>query len=270
MEDEKVVPSTTEKDGNVASSPAKDVKEEKSSDSDKPWNKDPRFQEDNEAYKIGKSITALMKANNLEDVDDLQELLESGKKVHGKQLDLDNLDEIVKKAQTLDKYEDFWKKDAEAKKRQTEDPQQTIARLEERNEELAKKFSQKESSEKESKEMKTAVSYYEREVISNLSDLEMTKPEKEFIAYTLGVGNECNEIQITDKREVKRVVKDALNKYTNLAKTIKEEGVKEYLAGKTSIPKVASPGTVAATKIEPIKGLKNLHKAFAERMGHKE
>ena len=95
----------------------------------------------------------------------------------------------------------------------------------------------------------------------------MNKSEKEFLAWSLGVGNECNEIQITNKKAIRKVLNDGVKKYDNLVKTIKDEAVKEYLAGKKGIPSVPSTdGTVATTNIEPPKGLKNLRKAFQDSM----
>lgn len=255
-EDVIVDPSTTE-----------GVKKAESPDADKPWNKDPRFKDDLDAVKIGKSIKSLMAANELTDIDDLKDLVESGKKVHGKKIDLDNLDEIVTKAETLTKYEKYWKQQEELNRQNAEAPEQTIERLKRERDEINNKYTAKELSEKEVREAKQSVVFYEGEVKNLLETAEISKSEKEFLAWSLGVGNECNEIPITDKKSIKRVLNDGIKKYENLVKTIKDEAIKDYRAGKVSIPSVASTdGTVATTKIEPPKGLKNLRKAFQESM----
>jgi hypothetical protein len=251
-----------------------DKKEDAKSDSstDKPWSQDPRFREDNEAYKLGKSIKALMDANELDDPDDLVELIESGKKVRGKKVDLDNLDEIAKKAATLDEYETYWKQQDELRKQNEETPEQTIARLKKERDDAVGKQRQKENSERESKEAKQAVQFYESEVknLISTSDEKLSDDEKAFISWSLGVGNECNEIQITDRKAIKRVIYDGVKKYNNLVKTIKESAIKDYLAGKEGIPKVpGTDGTVATSTPEPPKGLKGLRKAFMEGMGQK-
>ena len=251
--DVKVDPSTTT-----------DVKEAKSSDAEVPWHKDPRFKNDLKLLKTAKSV---MESNDLEDIDDLVELINSGKKVHGKQVDLDHLDEIAKKAETLDKYQKYWAQQEELKRRDGERPEETIARLQRQNEEISGKFAQKEASEAEVREAKKAVAFYETEVQSLIeNEVEnLSAPEKKFIAWSLGVGNDCNEITITDKKQIKKVIGNGVKKYNEIVKTIKEGAIKEYLAGKTSIPNVLSTdGTVATTKVEPIKGLKNLRKAFQD------
>ena len=103
-----VKPDEPKADVKPDSSPA----DAKPDSSPEPWHKDPRFKNDLGLLKAAKS---LMEKNGLESVDDLVELAESGKKVKGKQVDLDRLEEIQKKAEELDKYEAYWK-DQEEKK----------------------------------------------------------------------------------------------------------------------------------------------------------
>ena len=234
---------------------------------DLPWGKDPRFKDDLDAVKIGKSIKSLMAANELTDVEDLKDLLESGKKIQGKKIDLDNIEEIATKAATLDRYQKYWKQQEELNKQNAEAPEETIARLKAERDEVINRENQKEMSAREIKEAKQSVTFYEGEVTSLLESAEMSKSEKEFLAWSLGVGNECNEIQITDKKAIRKVLNDGVKKYDNLVKTIKEEAVKDYLAGKKGIPSVPSTdGAVATINIEPPKGLKNLRKAFQDSM----
>ena len=234
---------------------------------DLPWGKDPRFKDDLEAVKIGKSIKSLMAANELSDVEDLKDLIESGKKVHGKKVDLENLDEIMEDSKTLKRYQQYWKQQEDLNKQNAEAPEETIARLKAERDEVISRVSKKEMSEREAKEAKQSVQFYESEVSTLLESAPMSKSEKEFLAWSLGVGNECNEIQITDKKAIRKVLNDGVKKYDNLVKTIKEEAVKDYLAGKKGIPSVPSTdGAVATINIEPPKGLKNLRKAFQDSM----
>jgi hypothetical protein len=239
----------------------------KSSDAEVPWHKDSRFKDDLEALKIGKSIKSVLDANDLTDIEDLKDLVESGKKVHGKKLDLENLDEIMEDSKTLKKYQKFWAQQEELNKQNMEAPEETIARLKKERDEVVNKVTARELSEKEQKEAKQSVAFYEREVNTLLESAEFSKSEKEFLAWSLGVGNECNEIQITDKKAIRKVLNDGVKKYNTLVEDIKNQAVKDYLAGKKGIPNVASTdGTVATTNIEPPKGLKNLRRAFQDSM----
>ena len=96
------------KDEKPESSPEKDVKTDSSPD--QPWHKDPRFKND---LGLLKAVKSLIEKNDLESVDELIELAESGKKVKGKDIDLDRLDEIAAKAKKLEKYEAYWKEQEE-------------------------------------------------------------------------------------------------------------------------------------------------------------
>lgn len=246
------------------SSTTPDAKKEESSDS-VPWHNDPRFKQD---LKLLKAVKSLVEANGLEDVSELTDLVESGKKVHGKQIDLDKLDEILAKASKLDQYQKHWETQEELRKRGMETPEQTIARLQAEREAERSERSRREQIETEAANAKKAVMFYESEIKNQLDDLEgLSADEKGFLAYTLGVGNECNDINITDKRAIKRILNDSVKKYNNLVKSIKEQAIKEYREGKASIPSVPSTdGSAAATKTEPPKGLKGMRNAFAEMM----
>jgi hypothetical protein len=242
----------------------KDVKDAKPSDAEVPWHKDPRFKQDLGLLKAAKAI---MDSNNLEDIDDLKELIESGRKVHGKKIDLDQLDEIAKKAETLDRYQKHWEQQEELKKQGTETPEQTIARLKKERDDVIGKSAQKEATEREHRDAQKAVVFYEGEVKTQLDSIaeDRTPIEREFLAWSLGVGNSCNEITITDKKAIKSVINDGLKKYNKLVEAIKAEGIQEYLNKKQSIPSVPSTdGSAPAINKEPPKGLKNLRKVFHE------
>jgi hypothetical protein len=260
------------KDVNADSSKAEDVKE-KSSDSEVPWHKDPRFKDDLESLKLGKSIKGLIEANGLEDVDELKDLISSGSKIKGKQVDLDKIDEILEKANTLDKYKRYWEQQEELRRRGAETPEETIARLNQRLQEREEHELLKQKKELEAKQAQDSIEKYDKVVYSQLDSFEDLTPEvKKILAWSLGIGNECNEIDINDRKEVKRVVNDGVKKYNDLVKTIKEQGIKEYLSGKASIPSVpTNSGTVATSKVEPPKGFRAMRDAAKEMiMGGKK
>jgi hypothetical protein len=260
-------PENTEvpKDEKADSSAAQDDKE-KPSDSEQPWHKDPRFKQDLKLLKVAKS---LVEANGLEDVDDLVDLVASGKKVFGKQVDLDKLDEIAQKAETLDRYQKHWQQQEELRKRGMETPEQTIARLQAEREDISNRYSAKEKAENDAKEAKKAIAFYEGEVKAQVNSIEDLSPEaKDFLSYTLGIGNECNDINITDKREIRRITQASVKKMNNLVKAIKDQAIKEYREGKASIPNVPSTdGSAATSKTEPtLKNSRERKNAFLEFM----
>jgi hypothetical protein len=215
------------------------------------------------ALNASTKLENLLKANDVEDVDDLVALLESGKKVHGKAVDLDKLDEIIKKATTLDQYEKYW----EDERKKGETLEQRLARLEKENKALHSKTETEEKAKREGEESRKSIDFYENEIKTSIGAVEgLSDPEKAFLSWSLGVGNECNDISITDKKQIKKVVNSGMKKYTELVKQMKDEGVKEYLAGKREIPKVPSGGGDSPATPAPQlpKGLRGLRSAFKE------
>lgn len=247
------------------SSKAQDAIKEKSSDSEVPWHKDPRFKDDLKLLKIAKG---LVEANGLEDFDDLVDLVKSGKKVHGKIKDSDDVDEIIKRAEENKLHHQYWEQQKEFQQRGQETPEQTIARLQRERDEERNTRAQRELAEQEKNETKRAIAFYEGEIQSQLESAEdLSSVEREIVAWSLGIGNECNEIQLTDKKAIKRIVNDGHKKITNWVKQIKEQAIKEYREGKTSIPSVPSTdGSAATTKLEPPKGFKGMRQALNELM----
>jgi hypothetical protein len=247
------------KDVNTDSSTAntKDAKAD-SSDADKPWNKDPRFKEDNETFKIGKSIKALMDANDLKSFDDLTELFESGKKVFGKKIDLDRIEEAFEDSKRLKSYEVVWKQQEEQNRRNVETPEQTIARLEK----ALRENQHKEKTQKAQLEEQRALTAYDAEVRSLIKEMDIPKEQQAFVNEFFGVGNPFNEIDITDKKAIKRLVADGIKKKEAYDQAI----IKAYINGKDGTPKVGSTAAAVTSGEKPKIMLKDARQALHEAM----
>ncbi len=262
-EPEKTEIKTEEKSGAVLD--AKDAKTD-SSPENVPWNKDPRFQE---FIKEKKTLTAaneklqkLLKANDLEDPDDLEDLVSRGKVVKGKLKDLNQLDEIIAKANKLSQYEAYWAEQEEKKRRDTEDPESTIARLEHALMSKSHKEQQREYERLQAEQAKAAINGYDNEVKSLIKEMEMPKDQQGFILEFMGVGNPANDIDITDKKAIKKLVSEARAKKEAYDQAV----IKAYLAGKGQIPKVGSAQTGTPELNKPKVYLKDARKALGETM----
>ncbi len=229
-----------------------------STEGEKPWHKDPRFKEELGLLKTAKG---LLEKNGLESVDDLVDLVESGKKVLGKQVDLDRLDEILAKAKKMEEVEAYWKDQEEHKRRQDEDPEETVRRLES---ELKKRDSleaRKRAEQEQTQNAKRAIASYEREVDTLIHDLEVPKEQRGFVSEFFGVGNPCNDIDITDRKAVKRMVQDGLKKKEAYDQAV----IKQYLESKKGLPAMTSTAGASAETNKPRIGLKEARQAFLDR-----
>jgi len=223
-----------------------------------PWDEDPRWKEWRGAEK---KVQSLLKANEVESIEELEELLEEGAKIKGRVKDVDNIEDLIEKAATFDQYQDYWAHQDELKKREDEAPDETIKRLEAKIEAEKKGRSKDREVREEAEDAKKAIRSYEREVKSLVREAGMDKDETGFISEFFGVGNPFNEIDITDTRAIDKMVKEGLKKKMAYDQMV----IKKYLAGKTEIPKVpVSEGAIP--KETEIKTMKDARKILKEKL----
>lgn len=239
----------------------KDAKDQDSSSDDTvPWDKDPRWKEWRGTEKQLKDV---LEANKLESLDDLRDLIDEGSKIKGRIKDVGDIEDIIEKAATFDQYQEYWAQQEEIKKREGEDPEETIKRLE--TELHQKKEARKVEREgrEEVEAANRAVRTYEKEVKSLVKDTDLDKEEVAFIAEFLGVGNQFNEIDITDSRAIGKLVADGLKKKAAYDQVV----IKNYLAGKIEIPKVPASADTPSAKDPEVKNMKDARKIMKERLG---
>jgi len=246
------------------SSTAKDVGSDSSTEN-VPWNKDERFQsflkEKKQLTAANEKLQALLKANDLDDPDDLHRLVQAGKSIVGK-VNVDQIDEMMQKAAKLEKYEAYWKDQEENKRRGQEDPEQTIARLDAELKRKDHTDRQKESQREQAEQAKRAIQSYERDVTDFVKELEIPKDQREFVLEFFGVGNPANDIDIADKKAIKRLISDGVKKKEAYDQAV----IKAYLGQKDTIPKVASGAGAATEEAKPKIMLKDARKMFTEQM----
>ena len=223
-----------------------------------PWNQQSKWKS---ARQAEKKLNELLKANDLEDPDDLIELVNSGKVVKGKLTDLNQLDELTAKAAKLDKYEAYWKEQEEQKRRADEYPEQTIARLEKELKQKENAEKNKEAQHREAEAAKQAINSFEREVTGLIQEKEIPKEQQGFVLKFFGVGNQANEIDITDRKAIKKLIQDGIKDKEAYDQAI----IKAYREGKINIPKIGT-ATTAPMGEKPKIMLKDARKALLEAM----
>jgi len=198
-----------------------------------PWDQQPKWKS---ARETEKKVQGIMEANGFESFDDLVEHIQLGKTLKGKVGDVDALEKTLAKAATLEKYEKYWAEQKEKQLRETETPEERADRLERE----LKEVKGKQDADKKAKEAETAaqkaIKEYDAEVTTLLSEL--PKDQKAFLSEFLGVGNPINDIDITDKKAVKKVVADGRKKL----EAFQQATIKAYLAGKLEIPDIGTSG----------------------------
>ncbi len=224
-----------------------------------PWDKQPKWKV---ARQAEKRLDALLKANEIEDPDDLAELVQHGKMVKGKLKDLNDLDNIIKDAEEIRRYRPVWAEQEEKKRREVEDPESTIARLEHALKTKSVKEQQREYERYQAEQAKAAISGYDNEVKELIKEMEMPKDQQGFILEFMGVGNPANDIDITDKKAIKRLVAEAVKKKEAYDQAV----IATYLKGKDGVPKVGSAGTGTPELNKPKIYLKDARRQLGETM----
>jgi hypothetical protein len=94
--------------------------------------------------------------------------------------------------------------------------------------------------------------------------MDMPKDQTGFILEFMGVGNPANDIDITDKKAIKRLVSEAAKKKDDYDQAV----IAAYLKGKGQTPKVGSAQSGAPELNKPKLMLRDgsSKRAFLERM----
>jgi len=92
--------------------------------------------------------------------------------------------------------------------------------------------------------------------------MEIPKEQQNFISEFFGVGNPFNDIDITDRKAIKKLVADGIKKKEAYDQAI----IQAYIKGKEGIPKVAATQAAAPTQDAPKVMLKDARRIFAETM----
>jgi hypothetical protein len=226
-----------------------------------PWDQQPKWKA---ARQAEKRLNALLKANDLDDPDDLEDLVKSGKVVKGKLSDLNSIDEILAKSAKLDSYEAYWAAEKAKHQKATEDPSERADRLEREleGEKGRKRF--EENQKRQMEQTKQAISNYEKEVQTLIGEIGVPKDQSPFILELFGVGNPSNDVDITDRKAIKKLVADGVKRLD----AFKQSVIADYLKEKKGIVKTGQ-GSEAVTGEKPVQtNLKTMRKSLHEQMSN--
>jgi hypothetical protein len=245
---------------------AKDVKGSESSPENLPWHKDARFQDFLKEKKgleaANAKLQKILKANDLDDPDDLEDLVRNGRVVKGKNIDLESLDEMREKAERLTKYEAYWADQKKRQERENATPEDRVEKAE-RELEFERGTRQREAAQKKQvEETKRAISNYEKDVRELIQEATVPKEHQSFIQELFGVGNPSNDVDITDKKAIKKLVADGMKKVD----AFKQSVIAEYLKEKKGIVKTGQGSESVGGDKPPKIMLKDARKMFLERM----
>ena len=248
--------------------PVTDDKKADSSTENLPWHKDERFQSFMKEKKTLEAANAklqkLLKENELEDPDDLEDLVKSGKTVRGKLADLNALDDIIGKAVKLDSYEAYWAQQAEKRRKEETDPETRARQAEEQLELERRRQASEQNANRQAAATKAAVKSYETDVLDLIKDVGLPKEQETFVAEMFGVNNPSNDVNIMDKKAIKKLVADGVKRYDALKQSI----IADYLKGKTDIVRTGKGSESSVQDTAPKINLREARKIAGEQIAN--
>jgi len=220
-----------------------------------PFDSDPRWKS---ARTTEKAVNELLEKTGIDSLDHLDEFLTSSKEIREKLGDTE-VDELLEHSQELQKIHAYWAEVEEKKQRASEEPEETIARLEKEKNLERQKLTAREEADKAVKEAQKAVEAYTSAVDMVLDGeaKEFTPALKQYLRKALGVDNPYNDVDITDKIAVRKLAKDGVKEFQGLVQTI----LKDYKAGKLKLIDISPAEHISP--IIPEEGPKNLKQSRA-------
>ena len=219
-----------------------------------PFDSDPRWKS---ARSTEKAVNDLLEKTGMESLDQLDEFLTSSQEIREKLVEQE-VDEVLADSQELRKVHAFWAEQEEKNKRISEQPEETISRLErEKVEERNKRLSIEES-DQAIKQAEKAIKDYTSTVdgIIDSEAKDLGPAVRTFLGKYLGINNAFNDVDITDKVAVRKMAKDGVKDFRD---GLVQAVLKDYKAGKLKLIDV-SPAEHIAPDIRE-KGPGNLKEA---------
>jgi hypothetical protein len=191
-----------------------------------------------------KELTALLEETEL-DVDGIKELFNSDKDLKALLGDR-KIEDVLKDAGKFKELETGWAKDDEAKLREDEEPENTIARLDKEVSDLRNGIKTTEQAGIELKGAQEAIVIYDSNITSMVDATDLPEQHKEMMKTILSSSHQLQSVDISNKADVGNMVKTMAEKFGTFSDSV----IEDYIADKGRIPKVNSstPATDTETR----------------------
>jgi len=210
-------------------------------------------------------IDSVLEEYGHESVEDFIEEYKTSKELRDQVGDAD-ISKLMGAQQELERIHAYWAEQEALAKEKDELPEETIERLkqEKKAQELEYKRSFEEIANREKNDK--VVEAYCSEINSILGKEGLSKSEKDFANKFFGVNNPFNEIDISNKVAIQKMVKDGLKGF----KEFKLQIIDDYRKGKIEVPEMSESDQTSVTSGEKkIKSIKKASEVFAEMLSKK-
>ena len=187
----------------------------------------------------GNEFQTILDENDIT-VDQLKDMIGSDKSLKDLLGDR-KLEDVLEKAGKLDDYESQWKLDDEAKTRENESPEETIARLDQKISETDKSTQLTNTARREQQSATQALTDYDGNVDALIGGADISDTQKAFLKGVLQSSNPAMSVDIGNKADVGKMVKSMVTQLQAFSDGV----IKDYTDGKGGVIPI-SPSTPAS------------------------
>ena len=214
------------------------------------------------AVKAKEKLDELLETHGYDSLEDLSTAIQKSNDVATKLGEAD-LAEILEKASTLDRYNEYWAAE-DVKKKSDEEPEDSVTRVEKKLDSFISGKEKEVSDKKALEESERVVTGFNDEITSFIKGQEEVPEEyRPLMGEFLGVKNPFNEVDITNKVAVRKMAKDGIKKIQDFEQVV----IKRYMDGKIKIPDITkTEGAAPDTGKLNIKNLKEARSGMLESL----
>jgi hypothetical protein len=220
--------------------------DDKSPEKPLPYDQDPKWKK---ARAAEARLESILKEHNFLDVEELTDALKNGMTLKQAIGDKD-AKKLLEDSEWRQKVETYW--DTEKAKQRTsgETPDQTIERLQRENGELRKGWETDKSNFEELRSSERAIKDYEGEATKVMDIMTAETPladsERSLLSKMLGIDNPAVTVDISDRAAVRRAAQESVTQFQTILKTIKQQAIDEYVAGKSKLAATSQRATATS------------------------
>ncbi len=223
----------------------------------------------------GKRVQELLDRHGFFDLDELQEALEGGLELKDL-IGNEDAKQLVEDATTLRNYRKIWaeQQGKSGKTPTTPDlsdedlsPEEKLQLQQQEIENLRQQLTEREEAEATLKETQKAIESYKQEVGLVLDHLKVPDEHKEFAELLMGVNNPLDDVDIRDRRAVRRGAMAVGRRFQEFIKAVQQQAIDNYAKGRgevrPSVKEEGSPGSSSLTGKPKIPENATLEETFA-------
>lgn len=201
-----------------------------------PYDQDPKWLA---ARAAEKNLNEVLAEHDIEDVEELKTMLNSGLKLSEILGDRD-AKQLITDADTLKTYQEYWTEQERLKEEETLDPDERADKYKKELEDFKEGQAARDSAQQQVEGAKDAIKGFNDRVEGIIESQGFDEGTTEIAKMFLGVDNPFNEVDIFDKKAVGAMAADGVEKFKAFVANVRQLAIDEYAAGKSELTPITT------------------------------